>query len=419
MKTMLLVTKRKSVQEMYQAELEKVFGGRLRILPCVHPDDGMDFSSESGIAQADIVLITNPYSFPWARRQMRPDAQIINLNFSFAREKLEALKRFPVGTEALACFNFYSSAHQAVYALYEAGVTNLNLYVHYPGNPNLKGKHVDLAIISGVTDDIPPDIPQIFDMGPRKISLTTLLDIAVKANILDDELQRSIARYSEAIATPDSYLSYFYDISSATALQLKAIMECIDYGILIYDQQGDIISFNQSFTGFLGGSVDLYNTGLRDLPWESELSQVLFTGEEFRNRLFTLRGSGRSVSVSKERINKGDPRKSLYILLIKDVTEITALEASLRRQIAKRGHVARYTFSDIKGSSPRLPALHPQGGADRPDRQTHPHHRGERHRQGALRPVHPQRLRPLPLPLRGHELCRHPRLPAGVGALRL
>ena len=352
MKTMLLVTKRKSVQEMYQAELEKVFGGRLRILPCVHPDDGMDFSSESGIAQADIVLITNPYSFPWARRQMRPDAQIINLNFSFAREKLEALKRFPVGTEALACFNFYSSAHQAVYALYEAGVTNLNLYVHYPGNPNLKGKHVDLAIISGVTDDIPPDIPQIFDMGPRKISLTSLLGIAVKANSRDDELQRSIARYSEAIATPDSYLSYFYDISSATALQLKAIMECIDYGILIYDQQGDIISFNQSFTGFLGGSVDLYNTGLRDLPWESELSQVLFTGEEFRNRLFTLRGSGRSVSVSKERINKGDPRKRLYILLIKDVTEITALEASLRRQIAKRGHVARYTFSDIKGSSP-------------------------------------------------------------------
>ena len=125
MKTMLLVTKRKSVQEMYRAELEKVFGGRLRIQPCVHPSDGTDFSSESGIAQADIVLITNPYSFPWARRQMRPDAQIINLNFSFAREKLEALKRFPVGTEALACFNFYSSAHQAVYALYEAGVTNM------------------------------------------------------------------------------------------------------------------------------------------------------------------------------------------------------------------------------------------------------------------------------------------------------
>lgn len=354
MKTMLLVTKRKSVQEMYRAELEKVFGGRLRIQPCVHPSDGTDFSSESGIAQADIVLITNPYSFPWARRQMRPDAQIINLNFSFAREKLEALKRFPVGTEALACFNFYSSAHQAVYALYEAGVTNLNLYVHYPGNPNLRGKHVDLAIISGPTDDIPPGIPQVFDMGPRKISLTTLLDIAVKANILDDEMQRAIALYSESIATPDSYLSYFYDISSATALQLKAIMECIDYGILIYDQQGDIISFNQSFAGFLGGSADLYSSGLKSLPLESELSQVLFTGEEFRNRLFTLRNSGRSVSVSKERINKGDPRKSLYILLIKDVTEITDLEASLRRQIAKRGHVARYTFSDIKGSSPNF-----------------------------------------------------------------
>lgn len=71
---------------------------------------------------------------------MRPDAQIINLNFSFSRDKVDALKLFPVGTEALACFNYYSSAHQAVNALYEAGVTNLNLYVNYPGNRNLNKK---------------------------------------------------------------------------------------------------------------------------------------------------------------------------------------------------------------------------------------------------------------------------------------
>ena len=82
MKTLLLVTKRRAVQEMYYEELVKVFGERLNILPCVQSDDGTDFTSDSGIAQADIVLITNPYSFPLARRQMRPDAQIINLNFS-------------------------------------------------------------------------------------------------------------------------------------------------------------------------------------------------------------------------------------------------------------------------------------------------------------------------------------------------
>ena len=40
MKTLLLVTKRRAVQEMYYEELVKVFGERLNILPCVQYDDG-------------------------------------------------------------------------------------------------------------------------------------------------------------------------------------------------------------------------------------------------------------------------------------------------------------------------------------------------------------------------------------------
>ena len=176
MKTLLLVTKRKSVQEMYRTELEKVFHGRLNFLSCVQLDDNADFSASSGIAQADIVLLTNPYSFPRARRQVREDAAIITLDFAFSKEKVEALKRFPVGTEALACFNYYSSAHQAVNALYMAGVTNLNLYIHYPGNKNLAGKKIELAITAGPTDNIPAGISQVFDLGSRKLSLTTLLE---------------------------------------------------------------------------------------------------------------------------------------------------------------------------------------------------------------------------------------------------
>ena len=354
MKTLLLVTKRKSVQEMYRTELEKVFHGRLNFLSCVQLDDSADFSASSGIAQADIVLLTNPYSFPRARRQVREDAAIITLDFAFSKEKVEALKRFPVGTEALACFNYYSSAHQAVNALYMAGVTNLNLYIHYPGNKNLTGKKIELAITAGPTDDIPAGIDQVFDLGSRKLSMTTLLEIAVKANILDGDIQERISRYCDTISTPDSYLSYFYDASAHTILQLKAIMECIDYGIVIYDQGGTIINFNENFVQLLGLPPDLYGKKLSQLRWDNELGPLLLSGSEFRNRLCTLREQGRSLTVSKEKINKGDHRRDLYILLIKDITELTNLETSLRRQIAKRGHVAKYTFPDIMGSSPSL-----------------------------------------------------------------
>ena len=353
MKTLLLVAKREYAMNLYYAELKKVFKNRLNIIPCYHVGDDNTFLTSKKISNADIVLITNIYSFPIARRQMSSDADIINLNFTFSRDKIEELKQFPVGTEALACFNYYSSAQQTVNALYESGVSNLNLYIDYPGNYNVIDKKIDIAITSGYTEKLPESIP-IFDLGPRKIDLATLLDIAVKANILDDELRDSITCYCKDIATPDSYLSHFYDLSSATTIQLKTIMECIDYGVVIYNKNMQVINYNQNFAQVLKLPSNLYKTNLNDLVKDSELYEFLDSKSEIYNQLCTLKTRNINLSVTKREINNGIHEEILYMLIIKDITELTDMEASLRRQITKRGLIAKYTFMDIKGSSPAI-----------------------------------------------------------------
>ena len=355
-KTLLLVAKLKPVWEMYDRELSQIFEGYLNIIPYLHTGDGEEFAPDSGVEEADLVVITNPYSFPQARRRMGANAKIINLEFAFSKERVEALKAFPVGTEALACFNFYSTAHQAVNALYAAGVTNLNLYVHYPGNRNLVGKRIDLAVVSGRTEELPPGIPQVFDLGPRKLSLSTLLEIAVKAGILDGPLERSILRYCDTISTPDDYLSYFFDNSASSAMQLKAITECIDYGIAMFDPGWRVISCNEHFKALFSVRGDLTGRTLEELPGDRALGRFLRESGECRNRLFPLENPSRSLLVSKEKINKGDERLDLFIVLLKDVTEVTNLEHSLRRQLAKRGHVARHTFDGILGESDAMAA---------------------------------------------------------------
>lgn len=351
MKTLLLVAKREYAQNLYYTELKKVFKDRLNIVPCYHVSEDNTFLPTTGISNADIVLITNIYSFPVARRQMRDDADIINLNFTFSREKVEYLKQFPVGTNALACFNYYSSAQQAVNTLYESGVSNLNLYIDYPGNQNLIDKNIDLAIISGQTDKVPEGITRIFDLGHRKIALSTLLDIAVKANILDDELIESITSYCKNIATPISYLSHFYDLSSVTTLQLKSIMECIDYGVVIYNKDFTVINYNQNFAHVLRLPSNLYKMNLNELVKESELHKFLKADKEIYNQLCTLKKRGLSLSVTKRKIDNSIHEESLYMLIIKDITELTDMESSIRQQITKKGLFAKHTFSDIKGPS--------------------------------------------------------------------
>ena len=73
MKTLLLVAKREYAMNLYYAELKKVFKNRLNIIPCYHVGDDNTFLTSKKISNADIVLITNIYSFPIARRQMSSD----------------------------------------------------------------------------------------------------------------------------------------------------------------------------------------------------------------------------------------------------------------------------------------------------------------------------------------------------------
>ncbi|MDR3295804.1 MAG: sigma 54-interacting transcriptional regulator [Clostridiales Family XIII bacterium] len=354
MKKLLLVTKRYAVMELYAAELRKVFAGHLAIHPCYYPDDETTFGRGSGIAEADIVLITNPYSFPNVRRQVGARTQIINLDFAFDKARVDMLRTYPDGTEAMMCMNYYSSAHQAVYALYEAGVANLNLYIPYAGNKNMESKKFRLAIISESADNIPGGIPEVFDLGPRKISLATLLDIAVKADIMDDALEQAIIRYCEDISLPDGFLSHFYSDSSEAAIQLRTMMECIDYGIVIYGQDYRIINFNQNFVQLFELPAAVSGRSLADFRWENDLRALILSRAECRDRLFVSGDRRHSVMVSKEKINKNDRSRDIFILLARNITDVTKLETSMQRQISKRGHVAKYHFSDIKGDSPAI-----------------------------------------------------------------
>jgi transcriptional regulator with PAS, ATPase and Fis domain len=126
-------------------------------------------------------------------------------------------------------------------------------------------KKIDLAIISDHTEKLPNNITRIFDLGSRKIALSTLLDIALEANILDDELLESITSYCKEIATPTSYLSHFHDLSSATTIQLKTIMECIDYGVVIYNKNFQVINYNQNFTQVLRLPSNIYKMNIDEL----------------------------------------------------------------------------------------------------------------------------------------------------------
>ena len=85
----------------------------------------------------------------------------------------------------------------------------------------------------------------------------------------------------------------------------------------------------------------------------SDIFKIISINNEFKNKLVEIK-RGKSILISKEKINKKDHSEDIYIVLIKDVTEIMNLENTLRKQLVKKGHIAKYTFDSIIGNSKEI-----------------------------------------------------------------
>jgi len=133
-------------------------------------------------------------------------------------------------------------------------------------------------------------------------------------------------------------------------IQLKTIMNCIDYAILICDEEFRVIDSNNNASAMFGIKRNLEGSLLSEFPVFEKVVGLISPRQSVENRLAELQ-KDRSFWVSAEVISRTQDKAPIYIILIKDVTKGLALEKSFQKQLARRGHVTKYSFDDIIGKS--------------------------------------------------------------------
>ena len=348
-KKLALVTIRNEIKNMYHIDLVNLFSDYLDISSFCLENQHKNLLSLDSLIDVDIILITNPNTFTLIKNYVKSDCKVIYLNYAFLKNKIDYLKTFPYNTNALICFNFYSVSHQTTSMLYELGVKNLNLKAYNPESDVLD-KDYDIAIVGENSAIVPENISQIISLGKRKISFSTLMDITSNASILDDKLENRIYAYCQDLITPYSFMLDMYDNSVLTKSQFQTIMDCIDYAIIIHDSDFNIINYNRNILNMFNINKNILNVNMNSISEFNNLYKVLSSNNEFKNKLIEMKNY-KSILISKEKISKSDHSNDIYVILIKDVTEIMNLENTLRKQLVKRGHIAKYTFNVIIGKS--------------------------------------------------------------------
>ena len=347
---LVLLTNRVEIAAMYMGELQSIFGRWLDLTGySIEAGAAESMAIRAEVAAADILLVTSTDIFENMRPYVSESCRIIMLQYGFLKEKIEYLKAFPQNTSALVCFNYHHISAKIVSMLYEHGLQNMDLQAYKIGQP-LEGKHYDIAIVGDNSAIVPEGISQIVSLGMRKLSPSTLLAIATAADILTENLENTIRDYCKDIYTEDKSLSRVYDIFSVNKIQLKTIMNCIDYAICICDGEFRILDFNDNLKSMFGIRKNISRLSLRAIPELHDIAAQVMAEEPAKNVLVSTAGK-KSFLVSREDISSAWEAGEYHIVLIKDVTKILTLELSFKKQLAQRGHVTKYSFDSILGKS--------------------------------------------------------------------
>ncbi|HOX32114.1 MAG TPA: sigma 54-interacting transcriptional regulator [Spirochaetales bacterium] len=343
-KKLVLVTFERDAMEHYLADLRSYFEDCIDI-------EGYCIKGElAEQIDCDLVLISNPSATRHVKPRLARDIEIIYLARTFARDGLDKVFGLPRGTRAMLVDYSYDTCMDMLSVFYEHGVKHLDFSPVYLEMPPAEIPDLDIAVTPGLLSYVPGRAREVIDVGWTVVDMSTMMELAIKLDIFDERLEERLIRYS-AGTTPLSR-SLLYALRSSLELrnQQGIVLDVIDDGVIVVDNQDNILQCNKRVYGMLklsgrrlSGKFD------RELLHESVGNRIIDEGK-FENMLIKVSETSRSLLVTKRPILvEGHSYGHVYI--VKDVTGLLDLEGHLRKQLREKGYVAKYGFADIGGGS--------------------------------------------------------------------
>lgn len=210
------------------------------------------------------------------------------------------------------------------------------------------GFDFDTIIMEGV-DEVEPVL--------RKIKQKGYEAVATQANCILGNIPRQLHGIEIQLGKAELFEAVNLAVQSIEAAKkdkdkirwMQAVVDTIHEGVIVCDGGENVETFNEAaeeITGFSG--KDLVGHNMKHLGKNRIFRSLYGDGSSTASELVSL-DSGKIV-VDRIPIFPDDKHRGL-VIKIQRITKIQALEQEIRKELAKKGFVAKATFSDIVGES--------------------------------------------------------------------
>lgn len=284
-------------------------------------------SVEGGIPDSlcdDLILISSDAVYNAVIGHIEEGTPIIVARRSINYKELSRLFAVPPGSRVLLVNDLEASTMETIELLKNLGFDYLSFIPYWPGRQISEG--FDYVVTPGEPQLVPEGIRSFIDIGVRTLDISTIYELLQRFNLLNIKSNMVSVKYIKDIVEITREATY-------NSLQLEAVLNTIDEGIMVTGNNGYIELLNPVAKRFIG-DIDL-----KSMPLQTIMARLGIRGGLLDGGVYNF--NGREVVISSKRLGE----MTLYAL--KDVSEIREMERKLRLKLAEHGNIAKYTVRDI------------------------------------------------------------------------
>lgn len=296
---------------------------------------------------ADAYILTDEVMLYPLKEYITNCNNIIIMYRSLNKNSLIEISKISKDTDVLIVNDTYESSVQTLCALYESGMSHINLV---PFDPNDSNNPIYRNFKVCITQDemhlVPSHIPQVFNIGYREISFDTLLSLMLRLNLNFEFTNRNLVRHIRSLAEPDIYI--YNDF-------LNNFVKSYVYDSVINDSPSALIVTNEKYNLLFSNDKA---KALFDIHDGNLLSDIM--GNEIFEKIQedVMPKTGIVIHevqyfIKKTLIMLMDEIMGYYIVFQSE-KDLVDIEINARKLIEKKGLYAKYNFSDIIHESPSM-----------------------------------------------------------------
>ncbi len=301
------------------------------------------------LPRADLFVVsTDAYgSAEEVARHVPMDCQIMAVEVSFRWSELRKLKEIPAGTRVLFVNMTQTMAREAITQLNQMGINHLHLIPFYPGAP--PQEDVRIAVTPDEMRYVPERIQTKINLGQRACTSGMMIEIALRLELEYLLETPAFQEYFRSIATSNYSFDQMFAKSVRLESQFHILMEILEEGVIGVNERGEIFACSHHAEEITqaDGSLVLGKRGEKVFPY-IDFSRCL--REKARVDPQVKKINGVNVSVEVVPVLRQDTCIGAFAILQR-FQDMEARQNELRKQLSHKGHVAKYGFRDIIGSS--------------------------------------------------------------------